>query len=130
MINKGKIKEEIDELFKEGKRLYYSMFLLDPEGKKMLEKANIGANTLPVFSQQYDHWYTTSHRLIEKVAPHRLNDFVELYKKTKVKELNFSNYCISDALLGYTLAKGSVVVATPISAQGKNGTTSRNISIY
>ena len=76
------------------------MFLLDPEGKKALQKANIDEKTLPVFSQQYDHWYTKSHRLIEKVAPHRLNDFVDLYKKPKIKELTFSNYCISDALLG------------------------------
>lgn len=119
MIDKEKIKEEIDKLFKEGKLLYFSMFLLAPEGKKALQKANIDENTLPVFTQQYDHWYTRSHRLIERVAPHRLNDFVELYKKPKIKELSFSNYCISDALLGYTLTRGSTVIATPISAQGK-----------
>lgn len=119
MIDKAKIKEEIDKLFLEGKKLYFSMFLLDPKGKEALKKANIDESTLPVFTQKYNHWYTKSHRLIEKVAPHRLNDFVELYKKAKSKELSFSNYCISDALLGYTLTSGSTVIATPISAQGK-----------
>lgn len=119
MIDKEKIKQEVDELFKEGKKLYFSMFLLDPEGKEALKNANIDEKDLPVFSQQYDHWYTRSYRLIEKVAPYRLNDFVELYKKPKVKEMNLSNYCISDALLGYRITRGATIVASPISAHDK-----------
>lgn len=118
MDNK-KLLEEIDILIKEGTNLYYSMFLLDEEGKQKLIDSKINIKCLPSFTQSYNHWYTKSYYLIEQIMPFRLNDFVELYKPQKKKELSFDSYSISDALLGHIITQGLKVIARPISASSK-----------
>ena len=119
LMNIETVKKEFNTLIKQGKRLYYSMFLLDEESKKALMKTNINIDELPDFKMEYQSWYTQALFLMKLVAPHRINDFEELYKKKKSKELNIDSYCISDALLGLTYTRGSTVIAKPISILDK-----------
>lgn len=118
-MNKETLKKEFHTLIKQGKQLYYSMFLLDEETEKALKETDINIDKLPDFKMEYQSWYTQALFLIRLVAPHRINDFEELYKKKKSKELNIDSYCISDALLGLTFTRGSTVLAKPISTLDK-----------
>lgn len=113
------LKSEIQDLCNEGKKLYYSIFMLDEEGKKLLIKNKINTKDLPNFTTAYNPWYTKSYYIIEKVIPQRLNDFVELYKKPTKKQVSLDSYCISDALLGYTIQRGYDTIASPISITTK-----------
>ncbi len=119
MITKASVEKEFQTLIKQGKRLYQSMYLFDEEGKAALIESGVQIETLPNFNLEYQHWYTKSYYLIKLVAPHRLTDFEELYKKKKGKEPTLDTYCISDALLGVQLTRGGKVVVSPFTALGK-----------
>ena len=114
-MNKETLKKEFDSLIKKGKELYFSMFLLDEETKKIISNTDIKIEKLPDFKLEYQSWYTNASFLIKLVAPHRFNDFEELYKKKKSKEPSLDNYCLSDALLGIVLTKAGAVVVKPSS---------------
>ena len=118
-MNKETLNKEFDNLYEQGQLLYYSMYLLDKEGEEVLKKQNIKTEDLPSFKSEYQSWYTQALFLIKLVAPHRLNDFEELYKKKKGKELNVDTYCLSDALLDISFTRGVTVIAKPTSALGK-----------
>jgi len=119
MVNKVSIEKEFQSLIKEGKKLYFSMYLLDEEGEAALKKAKVKIDNLPNFTLEYQAWYTKCYYLIKLVAPERLTDFEELYKKKKGKEPSLDTYCISDALLGTQITRGVVVLVKPINAMVK-----------
>lgn len=119
MINKDSIQKEFQALIEEGNELYFSMYLLDEEGESALKKANVDIDKLPDFTLGYQCWYTKSYYLIKLVAPDRLTDFEELYKKKKGKEPTFDTYCLSDALLGTHITRGITVIAKPRSVMSK-----------
>lgn len=120
MIDKTMIENEINELSRQGFNLYLSVFKLDDElSKQLKELKNLDINALPNFQNDYDAWYTKCLNLIKNVAPFRLNDFVSLYKCNNRKNLDLSNYSISDALLGHTLSMGQRIVVKPSSIANK-----------
>ena len=101
-------KKELDELIDEGRNLYYSLALEfgnpTPEQKKKLK-----ADELPVFSSNYEQWYSRAYIVIKQILPDRLDDFQKLYKNEKRKEIDFLTYTISDCLLGLVTRLGGEV---------------------
>jgi len=66
---------------------------------------------LPDFSGEYDAWYSAALRTIKQLVPDRFEDFTQLYKNEKRKQIDFLTYSISDYLLGLKTEKyGEVVV--------------------
>ncbi len=96
MDNKA-LKAEINNLIKKGEEL--GAFLLrDKETKKY--------SRLSEFIGQYEIWYTKALSVIKLLAPDRMQDFILLYSNPKRKEINGSNYCVSDALRGIEHLRG------------------------
>jgi hypothetical protein len=92
-----KLKLELSDLVKVGYELLQSVSTW--EDKKLVE-----------ISGQYQNWYTRSLPVIQQLLPDRYSEYHELYRKEKKKELNASNYSISDFLSGSRLMRGSVEV--------------------
>lgn len=94
-------KDELQNLIKEGYRLYYSLAVeynkITPAQKKKLQ-----IKELPPFSRNYEQWYSKSYAVIKQILPDRLDDFIKLYKNEKRKEIDHLTYTISDCLLGLT----------------------------
>ena len=87
-----KLRGELAELVKEGYALLDSA---SPwEDKKSLE-----------ISRQYQSWYTRSAPVIQQLLPDRYVEFQELYRIEKKKEINATNYAISDFLSGARLMR-------------------------
>ncbi len=93
-----KIKEECNKLKDEG-RLLLKSFAIECEIIKKPEEES----KLPSFGLDYQKWYSKSYLVIKQFLPDRLSDFVSLYKLDKRKEIDYSTYTISDALIGITL---------------------------
>lgn len=119
MIDKTKIINELNVLAKQGVDLWLSVYKLDEKGLRFLESLKVDISKLPSFEIDYENWYTKCYRLIANVAPHRLNDFVSLYKTAHKGKFTLENYSISDALLGYTLSQGEKVIAEQTSIARK-----------
>ena len=82
---------------------------LDEEKKKIAEKH--------AFSNKYNSWYNESLRLIKQLMPERYDDFVSFYSaEKKRKDIDITNYTISDALLGLQISRNSQVVIEPVDA--------------
>lgn len=110
-----KIKEECNKLKDEGKLLLKS-FAIECEIIKQPKKEC----KLPDFKLEYQKWYSKSYLVIKQFLPDRLSDFVNLYKLDKRKEISYSTYTISDALLGITVRNGlGEIKASPQSAISK-----------
>ena len=119
MIDKEKIEKEIEDLAKQGINLYFSVFKIDPEGLAELKKIKVDIDSLPNFEVDYEDWYTKSYRLVQNVAPYRLNDFVSLYKLENIKNPSSHNYRIANAILGQVWSQGSRIIAKPVNVAQK-----------
>lgn len=93
-----KLKEECQKLKEEGS-LLLEAFAIE---YKVFDKSK-KERKLPNFTLDYEKWYSKSCLLIKKFLPDRLSDFVSLYKLDKRKEITYSTYTISDALVGITI---------------------------
>lgn len=96
-----KLKEECNKLKSEGLLLLQS-FAIECKIVKESKKEN----KLPNFKLNYQKWYSKSYLVIKQFLPDRLSDFVNLYKLDKRKEISYSTYTISDALLGIIVSNG------------------------
>lgn len=80
---------------------------LDDEKKHLAEKY--------AFSDNYNAWYNESLRLIKQLMPERYDDFVSLYTpEKKRKDIDITNYTISDSLLGLQITRNGKVVLEPV----------------
>jgi uncharacterized protein (UPF0332 family) len=108
--NLESFKNELSELIKEGRRLYYSLIVKNgnhtPEQEKKLNKLK-----LPDFVGNYEQWYSRAYVVIKQILPERLDDFQKLYKNDKRKQIDFLTYTISDCLLGLVTRLGSAIKA-------------------
>ena len=84
------LEKEIEELIKEGIDL--ARDVNEGERKK--------------FILGYETWYSKALLYIKKINPERLEDFKCLYKLERRKEINYSTYTISDALVGLEIVHG------------------------
>lgn len=58
------------------------------------------------FKAHYETWYSESYEIIRQILPNRLQDFRDLYKAEKRKDINFGNYTLSDYMIGLTVKWG------------------------
>lgn len=80
---------------------------LDDEKKEYAKKH--------IFSTHYQAWYNESLRLIKQLLPERLDDFTSYYSPNKKrKSIDFSNYTISDSLLGITISRNFDKIVEPV----------------
>lgn len=108
----GAFSDELEQLIERGEKL--SIFLYGTLGElsgKAQNEFNRNKDKYPVFCDEYEGWYTISLRLIGRVTPERLEDFVNLYKNKKIKDIGVQSYGICDYLLGFTVGRGGKVVA-------------------
>ena len=80
MIDKEKVIDELEKLEEEGSTLCLSLYKTSEEGLAEIKKRNFNLDKIPDFAIAYEDWYTKSYRLISKIAPFRLKDFISLYK--------------------------------------------------
>lgn len=123
MNNLEKYKEDYKRLKEYGNALQYG-FIFDykkhPHCKKVFndfddEKKKIAERY--AFSDNYNSWYNESLRLIKQLMPERYDDFVSYYTpEKKRKDIDISNYTISDCFLGLQITKGGQVVIEPVNA--------------
>lgn len=106
--NLTKLESDLDLLVKKAHQLYYSMAnecnLLNP--KKDLKGTDI---TLVNFKLHYETWYTESLQVVKQIVPDRYNDFIQLYKIDKRKEITYATYTISDYMLGLQVKHAGAV---------------------
>lgn len=82
-----KIKQEISELLEQGEKMHTH-----------LVKSKEDPSQLAYFIRVYEVWYTKALYIVKQILPERLEDFIQLYKLDKRKDINLSTYTISDAL--------------------------------
>lgn len=123
MNNLEKYKEDYGKLKKYGINLLFGFVYehrkhpnyaktynsFDEDKKKMAEKH--------AFSNNYDAWYNESLRLIKILIPERYDDFVSYYSADKRrKNIDVSNYTISDCLRSLRITRGGEVLVEPVYA--------------
>ncbi len=71
---------------------------------------------LPNFDSTYQIWYSEAISIVNLLLPHRLDDFIHLYEKSKNrKDITYENYSIEDCLQGLVITRGfekEVIVGT------------------
>lgn len=120
MNNLEKYKEDYKKLKKTGINLLHGFVYehrkhpgyaeaynsLDEDKKKVAESC--------AFSNNYDAWYNESLRLIKIFIPERYDDFVSYYCADKRrKNIDVSNYTISDSLRNLRITRGGEVLVEP-----------------
>ena len=101
-INNGKLSEEQEKVIKEAK------------GYKKFKKENITNKSA------YQKWFAKSYNVVKQILPDRHQEFYKLYQeeKRRTKDIDFTNYTISDYFLGLFVTKGwdKVEVVNPFRA--------------
>jgi hypothetical protein len=126
MTSTEQIKAELKRLSNQGVNLFNAMQVEQfPENMEhhftnVLKKDYQGfVNTLPVFTQAYQAWYSTAQAVIKQFLPGRLADFTGLYEQPKGrKEIRADNYVIEDYLKKVVITAGfdKKIVASPADA--------------
>ena len=101
-------KKDIEKLVARGARLYMAMLFseLSEEEKKEI-KLTKEELKYPVFTEEYQSWYSESLVCISQIMPDRLEDFASYYKPPKArKDITHENYTVSDYLKGLTVTRG------------------------
>jgi len=63
--------------------------------------------SLPSFKIEYQIWYSEVKVLLKQLLQDRLDDFVRLYEKPKIrKDISFENYKMEDYLQGLEVTRG------------------------
>lgn len=88
MSKYDEIKTELQEIIKEGEKLYAALEFV---GNKQI-------NDLHYFVLNYEAWYSKAFLAVKQLQPDRLDDFKKLYEDKTRKSLDIATYCISDAL--------------------------------
>jgi hypothetical protein len=74
--------------------------LIEEQGKLM----DLGKDVKDTiaFGTEYQHWYTRALKIVEALAPDRLDEFVDYYRvNPKRREMHAGNYTIQDYVMGY-----------------------------
>ncbi|MEG1506547.1 MAG: hypothetical protein RR201_02185 [Malacoplasma sp.] len=98
------IKESIKKLYTDGKKIF-NEFINDKEDNIFLK-----------LGQKYQSWYTIANITVKELVPTRYDDFIECYKCSKRKEISFSNFTMSDYLVGISISLGDTILFKPKTA--------------
>lgn len=106
--NLERYKKELEELLRPGYRLLMGLaFELEDNPK---EKRKYKKKDRLDFKLYYEKWYSEALEVVRQILPNRLDDFKQLYKLNKRKELNYSTYAVSDYMVGLVVKRGVEVV--------------------
>ena len=107
MNNLERYKDDLKQLIETGEILSlvmeYECDLRTPEDviKKMKNEISKIPDNWPIFSEEYEIWYSEAKTLIRQLLPDRLDDFIGHYEKPKGrKDITCESYRISDYLTG------------------------------
>ncbi|MET8996490.1 hypothetical protein [Amycolatopsis sp. NPDC004169] len=116
-MEQAKYEEDIKRLFREGVELEAALTAeFWPEKKENLLK-RFKMEKFPLFSGRYQAWYSEALAVIQQLLPARVDDFVDFYKPRRArKQLDVSNYTISDLLQGVEVSQYGEVVTGPKAA--------------
>ncbi len=115
-------KERLVSLIQQGWILYNSLVYEElPEEKKkaFLKEVGISAEQLVNFNLKYQIWYSEALLSVKMYISDRVNDFVQLYKNEKRKNIDVSTYTVYDALMGISVSRGQIPVFGREAAQAK-----------
>jgi hypothetical protein len=105
--NLEKYKMDLDKLIKMGNELQVTLWLeFAPEQLNNKNLESLKKEGLPSFKLNYQIWYSEVLALLKQLLPDRVEDFIDLYRKTKRKEITAENYTIGDALQGLNVTIG------------------------
>jgi len=113
--DRDKVESELESLVALGEKLYYSI-ALENDRVDEATKATLEDMELPDFRNTYERWYTSARQAMSQILPQRLDDFTILYRNDKRKETNFTNYSLSDYMIGVRITRGVSVVVGPYAA--------------
>lgn len=126
MTATDQIKSELKRLSSQGVNLFNAMQVeqfpenMERHFTEVLKKDyQAFVNSLPIFSQAYQAWYSASQAVIRQFLPGRLADFTGLYEQPKGrKEIRADNYVIEDYLKKVVITAGfdKKIVAGPADA--------------
>ncbi len=120
--NLDRYKDDLDKLLTRGRGLLIGLLEenkddLSQEISEQLKTMRKSQKTLS-FRGNYERWYSESLEVIRQFLPHRLKDFVELYKREKRKDITWATYVLSDYQIGLVITRGfsSERVFDPVSS--------------
>jgi uncharacterized protein YukE len=96
--NLDAVKTQLDSLIKHGVDLLQD--LLEASKKSKQKKAGYK------FGSEYQRWYSESLEVVRQLIPNRLQDFRDLYKRDKRKDITYESYTISDYHLNMVVSRG------------------------
>lgn len=110
-----RIRAELKDLINEGHRIYYGLAYdyANPEVKTKIKDIKLD------FNSNYEKWYSEAREVLKQLIPDRIKDFDALYKIDKRKEIDFSTYTISDALIGLETRWAGELKCSPGAALSK-----------
>jgi len=112
-----KYKNDLDQLINRGEKLYLAMILAAHPEKTKLKASKELLESLPSVSETYQAWYSEALACVQQLLPDRVEDFAGYYKPVKGrKDIDASNYTISDYLRGLGIKRGGQVIVGPDSA--------------
>jgi hypothetical protein len=95
MDKREELKSQVNKLYVEGISVLAESLKKEAEGK--------GGDSI---QSKYQRWYTNSISVIRQLLPERLQEFNELYKLDKRKDITSLTYTISDYFLGLRITRG------------------------
>jgi hypothetical protein len=78
----------------------------------------------PDFKTEYQAWYSPALRVVQQLLPDRYDEFRELYKPARRKEIDAENYGVADFIAGIRIVRGfnnEEVFSSRSAALGKFG---------
>lgn len=90
-----KLKQDLERLIKLGDELLSDLIQAQSSEKRRDKQEKAGQG----FSDGYQDWYTLSSEVVRQLLPQRLNEFEELYKKDRRRNISSDTYTIQDWLL-------------------------------
>jgi hypothetical protein len=114
MQNLERLRKDLEELIQQGHELDLAMaYEIDPKGfsKQVTEhwgkdKIEAFVKKLPNFKSTYEAWYSESIVVLRQLLPDRVDNFIALYEKPKVrKEVTYGTYVIQDYMQGLRITR-------------------------
>ena len=106
---RAQVRDELTEL----ERVGYSWITVSTKTKKASASRLKKASEITVSTFEYQPWYTRALPVIRDILPDRYDEFVSLYAGGPRKQMDLSNYRISDYLHGLGLAQGGELLFEP-----------------
>lgn len=112
--NLEQIKKDLSKLILDGYRMLLAL-QAQQKGRPKSKKGGKGGSDKidsvvdklkPLeFGSNYEKWYSQSLEVIRQLLPNRLDDFVQLYKVGRRKDVEVTTYGISDYLIGLRVTR-------------------------